>query len=117
MRNAPEILDLDRTQLEEILRRLEQAKPLAEKDAELIRKICESYVYMTGLLGDKNTSIRRLRNLLFGPCTEKTAAVVGRISATPAAAPAAGAATTPGSSSAAPDGGTSAELSSAAPDG
>jgi hypothetical protein len=69
------------TQLEEVLRRAEQA--LTEEDAALIRAVFRSYVYVTGLVEDKNTSIRRLRQLLFGARTEKTDAVVGRTTENP----------------------------------
>src|SRR3954470_15614048 len=75
MRNAPELVDVDSDRLEEVLRRAEQS--LDEKDAELIRAVFESYAYVTELVEDKNTSIRRLRQLFFGTRTEKTAAVVG----------------------------------------
>ena len=61
--------------LEEVLRRVEQS--LDEKDAALIRAVFESYAYVTELVEDKNTSIRRLRQLFFGTRTEKTDAVVG----------------------------------------
>jgi transposase len=76
MPTAPEIIELDSTQWDEVLGRVEQA--LDEKDASLIRAVFESYVYVTDLVEDKNTSIRRLRQLFFGARTEKTAAVVGR---------------------------------------
>jgi len=76
MRNAPEIVEVDSTQLEDVLRRVGQA--LDEKDAALIRAVFQSYVYVADLVKDKNTSIRRLRQLFFGARTEKTAAVVGR---------------------------------------
>ena len=62
--------------LEEVLRRVEQS--LDEKDAALIRRVFESYAYVTELVEDKNTSIRRLRQLFFGARTEKTDAVVGQ---------------------------------------
>jgi transposase len=75
MRTALEIIELDSTRLDEVLGRVEQA--LDEKDATLIRKVFESYAYVTDLVEDKNTSIRRLRQLFFGARTEKTAAVVG----------------------------------------
>jgi transposase len=75
MRNAPELVDVDSDRLEEVLRRAEQS--LDEKDAALIRAVFESYAYVTELVEDKNTSIRRLRQLFFGARTEKTAAVVG----------------------------------------
>jgi transposase len=76
MRNSPEIMEVDHTQLDDVLRRVEQA--LDEKDTTLIRKLFQSYVYVAGLVEDKNTSIRHLRQLFFGKRTEKTATVVGR---------------------------------------
>ena len=57
-------------------RRVEQS--LDEKDAALVRAVFESYAYVTDLVEDKNTSIRRLRQLFFGARTEKTDAVVGQ---------------------------------------
>jgi transposase len=76
MQNAPQIIDVNDAQLEEVLHRVEQA--LDEEDAALIRAVFESYLYVTDLVEDKNTSIRRLRQLLFGVRTEKTDTVVGR---------------------------------------
>jgi transposase len=75
MRNALELVDVDTDRLEEVLRRAERS--LDEKDAELIRAVFESYAYVTDLVEDKNTTIRRLRQLFFGSRTEKTEAVVG----------------------------------------
>src|SRR3954466_2523410 len=75
MRDAPELVDVDSDRLEEVLRRAEQS--LDEEDAELIRAVFESYAYVTELVEDKNTTIRRLRQLFFGSRTEKTEAVVG----------------------------------------
>ena len=76
MPNAPEIVEVNPTQLEEVLRRAEQA--LTAEDAALIRAVFRSYVHVTELVEGKNTSIRRLRQLLFGARTETTDAVVGR---------------------------------------
>src|SRR5262245_45717739 len=73
MRHAPEIIAVDNPRLEEVLGRAEQA--LAPEDAALIRAVVESYRYVADLVEDKNTSIRRLRQLLFGGRTEKTALV------------------------------------------
>ena len=75
MRNTLELVEVDSDRLEEVLRRAEQS--LDEKDAALIRAVFESYAYVTELVEDKNTSIRRLRQLFFGARTEKTDAVVG----------------------------------------
>jgi transposase len=89
MRNAPEIVEVDSTQLEDVLRRVEQS--LDEKDTKLIRAVFESYAYVADLVEDKNTSIRRLRKLFFGARTEKTEAVVGRPAEKPDAVPQGGA--------------------------
>jgi transposase len=85
MRNAPGLVEVDSTQLEEVLRRVEQS--LDEKDSALVRAVFESYAYVADLVEDKNTSIRRLRQLFFGASTEKTDAVVGPKAKTPEVAP------------------------------
>jgi transposase len=71
------IIDVDMDELEEILRRVD-AKELHANDYETIRALIESYVCLTQAVGDKNTTIRRLRKMLFGVKTEKTATVVGK---------------------------------------
>ncbi|MDB5353150.1 MAG: Transposase [Planctomycetota bacterium] len=75
MRTAPELLEVDNKQLEDVLRRAEQS--LDEEDSHLIRRLFESYAYVSDLIEDKNTSIRRLRQLFFGSRTEKAEALVG----------------------------------------
>src|SRR5215217_3853542 len=76
MRNAPELVEVDSTRLEEVLRRVEQS--LDEEDAALVRAVFESYAYVADLVEDKDTTIRRLRQLSFGARTETTEAVVGQ---------------------------------------
>jgi transposase len=94
MRNTLELIEVGSTRLEEVLRRVEQSS-LDEKDAALIRAVFESYAYVSDLVEDKDTSIRRLRQLFFGARTEKTEAVVGPKARKPdAAAPAAAGAET-----------------------
>ena len=85
MRNAPELVEVDSTRLEEVLGRVERS--LNEEDAALVRAIFHSYAYVAELVEDKNTSIRRLRQLFFGASTETTEAVLGRKTEKPAAAP------------------------------
>ncbi len=75
MRTTPELVEVDSDRLEEVLRRVEQS--LDGEDAALVRAVFESYAYVSDLVEDKNTSIRRLRQLFFGSRTEKTEAVVG----------------------------------------
>lgn len=74
---AAEIVEVNADQLEELFQRATTGE-LDEQDCQLMRAVFESYVYMTGLVADKNTSLRRLRQVLFGARTEKTEAVVGR---------------------------------------
>ena len=62
--------------LEDTLRRVD-ANELTEDDRETIRTLFDSYVHLTTLLKDKNTSIARLRKMLFGSRTEKTKTVIG----------------------------------------
>jgi len=107
MRNAPEIVEVESTQLEEVLRRVEQA--LDEKDSALIRAVFQSYAYVADLVEDKNTSIRRLRQLFFGARTEKTAAVVGQSTEKSDANPQNSTTVDPESSAWKPDTGTSDE--------
>jgi transposase len=85
------MIDVDTTQWQEVLRRAEQT--LDAQDAELIRAVFQSYAYVAGLVEDKNTSIRRLRQLFFGARTEKTEAVVGRKTDEPVTTGSEGAAT------------------------
>ena len=84
MRNSPELIEVDNAELEDVLRRVEGS--LDEKDAALIRAVFESYAYVSEVMEDKNTTIRRLRQMFFGSRTEKTEAVVKSKSETPDAA-------------------------------
>ena len=72
----PTIIELKMDKLEDILRRVE-AKQLEDDDCEIIKTIFLSYVNLTDTLKDKTVSMRRLRKMLFGLTTEKTAAVLG----------------------------------------
>ena len=84
MRNSPELAELDGTRLEEVLRRVEQS--LDEEDSAPVRAVFLSYAYLAELVEDRNTSIRRLRQLSFGASAETTKAVVGRNAEKPEAA-------------------------------
>jgi transposase len=72
----PEIIEVNLQQLEELLDRA-KSNTLREQDTELMRQIFDSYVRFFQIVGDKNTSIARLRKLLFGASSEKTEKVVG----------------------------------------
>jgi hypothetical protein len=70
------IIELAMDELREILRRAE-ARQFSDKDYDTTKTVFESYVHLVNLLKDKDVSIRRLRKMLFGASTEKTAAVIG----------------------------------------
>jgi transposase len=77
MRKALEVVEVNDRQLDDVLRRVEAA--LDEQDATLVRRVFESYAYVTGVvLEDKVSAIRRLRQLFFGKRTEKTRLLVRR---------------------------------------
>ncbi len=77
MRKALEVVEVNDRQLDDVLRRVEAA--LDEQDATLVRRVFESYAYVTGVvLEDKDSAIRRLQQLFFGKRTEKTRLLVRR---------------------------------------
>lgn len=75
-RNKPEIIEVDVQLLDAMLDRAEK-ESFEKEDYQKVREVFESYVYLTQLLGQKSTTIARLRKLLFGDRTEKTKDVVG----------------------------------------
>jgi len=76
MSKEPTIIELEMDELRDIVRHAE-AKQFNDKDYETTKILAESYVELVALLKSKDVSMRRLRKLLFGANTEKTASVVG----------------------------------------
>ena len=76
--SGPVRIDMSPEQVEGLLARLE-AGALQSDDATHLRQIVESYRYLYQALEDKNTSIQRLRRMLFGDTTEKTKKVLERL--------------------------------------
>ena len=61
-------VDLDK---EELLAYLEQARPVLGEDGfSKLKAALEMLHYLTNLVGDKNTTIHRLQQIIFGPRTE-----------------------------------------------
>lgn len=75
MSKDPTIIELGMDELEEILRRAE-ARQFSDSDYETAKALFQSYVHLVELLKGKNISIRRLRKMLFGASTEKTASLM-----------------------------------------
>ncbi len=69
------IRELDMDKLENLLQRID-SQELREDDYATLHSLIESYVDLYFAVGDKATTIARLRKLLFGAKTEKTAAVI-----------------------------------------
>lgn len=53
---------------------------LSEKEYSQLKAALETLGYLTELIEDKETTLRRLRQILFGPSTEKTRKVLGELS-------------------------------------
>ena len=76
MSAKPRIVEVDMDELRDVLQRAE-AKQFRDEDYETAGMVVKSYVQLVDLLKDKNTSIGRLRKMLFGASTEKTETVLG----------------------------------------
>jgi transposase len=81
MRPDARRMDLNMSELEIII---EQARAsLGEDGYNKLKSAVETLEYLTGLIGDKETTIRRLRNIVFGPSTEKSSNVLEGLPAEP----------------------------------
>ena len=70
-----ETLELDIQKTEQLLARVHRT--MNQDDADLIRRVFESYSYVSDLVEDKETTIARLRQLFFGSKSEKKKDVLG----------------------------------------
>ena len=70
----PTIIELDMGKLEDLVSRVDTHE-LREEDYATLHSVIESYVGLFFAVGNKNTTVARLRKILFGAKTEKTAAV------------------------------------------
>jgi transposase len=68
------------TPMEELEDILERAKtsPLSDEECAKLRKALETLLYLTDLVGDKDTTIAKLRKILFGASTEKMRNLLGK---------------------------------------
>lgn len=80
-------LELNQQELEQILERALTA-PLAEDDYQKLHAVLETLAYMTQLLENKNTTLQRLRQIIFGASTEKTRQVLQNLAGQPVTSPA-----------------------------
>ena len=74
MNKTPQIEKVAMKELESLLQRAKTK--LDEKDYQLFKKLVDSYACLTDLVEDKQMTIKRLRQMLFGASTEKTSDVI-----------------------------------------
>jgi transposase len=82
MRRAIERVEVSMQELEEILERA-KTSPLTADDCAKLHKALETLEYLTNLVGDKDTTISKLRKILFGANTEKIRNVLATQAAKP----------------------------------
>src|SRR4030042_2491891 len=70
-----EWVDLNVTELEMLLETGKQA-PLSEQACDKLKALLRTLVYLMNLLRNNQTTIRKLRRMLFGAATEKTSNVL-----------------------------------------
>lgn len=75
-RKAPQIIEVDAQRIEELLQRVE-SNTLRDDDIKLMRQLLASYQDLFQIVGDKNTTIARLRKLMFGAATETSKNILG----------------------------------------
>jgi transposase len=75
-RQAPEIIEVDSQRFDELLQRAE-SNTLGDDDLELMRQLFASYRGFFQIVGDKNTTIARLRKWMFGAATETSKNILG----------------------------------------
>ena len=76
MKRPTKRVEINVQELEEILERA-KTSPLTEEDCAKLRKVFETLEYLTNLVGDKDTTISKLRKILFGASTEKIRNILG----------------------------------------
>jgi len=75
MKPAGEVIEVNLQELQALLKQARQ-EPLGEEDYQKLKAALDALGYLTELIGDKDTTISRLRALLAKPSTEKTSKVL-----------------------------------------
>jgi transposase len=76
MKQPIERMEISMEELENIIER-SKTGPLTDDERAKLHRALETLVYVTDLVGDKDTTIARLRKILFGASTEKTRNILG----------------------------------------
>ena len=75
-RKAPDIIEVTEQRFEELLEHA-ASNTLGDDDMQLLRLVFASYRGLFEIVGNKNTTIARLRKMMFGATTEKSSTVLG----------------------------------------
>jgi transposase len=75
MKPADRVIDVNFAELEALLERARQG-PLGEEDYRKLEAAIHTLAYLIDMIGEKETTISRLRALLVKPSTEKTRKVL-----------------------------------------
>ena len=75
MKPGREVIEVNFEELESLLERARQ-EPLGEEDCQRLQAAIHTLSYLIELIGEKDTTISRLRALLVKPGTEKTSKVL-----------------------------------------
>jgi transposase len=75
--DSPEPIELDRTELQEILEHAKAA--LSQAEYETLHAAMETLIFLTRELEKNRVSVQRLKKLLFGATTEKTQKVMEKL--------------------------------------
>jgi transposase len=86
-RNTPDIIEVTSERFEELLKRAD-SNALRDEDMELMRQVFASYAGFFQIVGDRNTTIARLRKMMFGATSEKSQDVLGEAEDVPDQPPA-----------------------------
>ena len=73
---TPHELEVSVDEIEAILEEA-KSRPLSEEEREFVLDLAVSYCSLRGELKDKKTSLRRLRQLVFGATTESKVKLLG----------------------------------------
>jgi hypothetical protein len=85
MAKRDDIPKTDPSEIEALIQRLKQSN-IEPRDAQLVERLLRLVLSMASLLQHKNSSIKRLKRLIFGPSSDKRT-VTGRSTEEEAAAP------------------------------
>lgn len=70
-------IELNMQEIEDILGRARKG-PISDEEYKKLKAAMETLAYFTEMVGDKDTTINKLRKIIFGPSSEKTRNIFGK---------------------------------------